>query len=119
MPFKTAQNLKNPTPERPKLDFGMIFGPFWLPFFIKNRDTLKTSILRQVWGESSVLARQSLPFWHRFSINFSHVFWSRFWMPFSHPFFEHGAKKWDFGSPFGTQLGPKWDQNLPSGAKNR
>ena len=33
-PSKTSQNLKNPTPERPKVDFEVILGPILASFFL-------------------------------------------------------------------------------------
>ena len=38
-PQKVTQNRKNPTPWRPKLDFGVIFAPFSLPFLLPFRKT--------------------------------------------------------------------------------
>ena len=38
-PQKTSQNLKNPTPERPKLDFEVILAPFCPPFSMPFRET--------------------------------------------------------------------------------
>jgi hypothetical protein len=52
-PPKTPPNLKNPTPERPKLDFWMIFGPLLaLIFHQKSRHPenvcFETSIKREL-----------------------------------------------------------------------
>jgi len=58
-PQKLTQNRKNPTPWRPKLDFGVIFAPFSLPFLLPFR---KTSIFCK--HAYSLGRAQYLRFWH-------------------------------------------------------
>jgi hypothetical protein len=91
--------------------------PFWHPFFIENRDTPKTSILRQVWGETLVFPCQSLSFWRHFSINFSLFFDLAFGCHFSTLFSNMVPKSVILAPPLAPSCVPNCDQNRPNGAK--
>ena len=99
---RTSQNLKNMIPGRPKPDFKIIFQ--------------KTHLLQHVWCETLVFASQTLPFWHRESIQKLCFSKKASWTPFLKIYddFMRKLSIWrPLQNPVGVKMGHKINQVAP------
>ena len=112
MASKSHPKSQKSTPERPKVDVGVIFAPFSLPFLLPFR---KTSIF---WKHAYSLGRaRYLRFWHLIFSSKIHskimFFRDAFLDLIFLPFMLICCEKVGSGDQLGIRWGPKWRPKSP------
>ena len=117
-PSKRLPKSQKSEPRAPQGRFRIIFGPRFAPFFIKNRDPPKTSILQQVLCGSTILHVKGSHFGIK-NPSKIHVFPRTVPGPPFSRFFKHDAPKSGFcdplQNPLGSKMAPKICQVAPKG----